>query len=95
MKDKRKTESKTKREKERKKERRNGIAPLPPNAAPEPQALSPLHPATSTGRKLPDLSGRQEVHHRLVALFYGKELRDLHVPASARSPARRLSHRLP
>jgi len=53
------------------------------SAAPEPQALSPLHTATSFGRKLPDLSGRQEVHHRLVALFYGKKLRDLHMPASA------------
>jgi len=85
MKDKRKTE--------RKKERR--CNPVTANAAPEPQALSPLPTATSFGRKLPDLSGRQEVHHRLVALFYGKKLRDLHVSASARFPARRLSHRLP
>jgi len=92
MKDKRKTESKTERKKERKKEWYN---PAASNATPEPQALSPLHPATSIGRELPNLSGRQEVHHRLVALFYGKELRDVHVPASARSPARRLSHRLP
>jgi len=97
MKDKRKTESKTERKKERKKEERKKewYNPAASEAAPEPQALSPLHPATSIGRKLPDLSGRQEIHHRLVALFYGKELRDLHVPASARLPARRLSHRLP
>ena len=92
MKGKRKTESKTERKKERKKEWYN---PAASNAAPEPQALSPLHPATSIRRELPDLSGRQVVHHRLAALFYGKELRDLHVPASARSPTRRLSHRLP
>jgi len=92
MKDKRKTESKTERKKERKKE---WYHPAASNAAPEPQALSPLHPATSIGQELPDLSGHQEVHHRLVALFYEKELRDLHVPASACSPARRLSHRLP
>ena len=88
MKDKRKTE----RKKERKKERYN---PVTANAAPEPQALSPLNTATSFGWKLPNLSGRQEVHHRLVALFYGKKLRDMHVSASARFPARRLSHRLP
>jgi hypothetical protein len=28
----------------------------------------------------------------LVALFYGKQLRDLHVSSSARFPVRRLSH---
>jgi len=80
------------RQKERRKERYNPVAA---NAAPEPQALSPLPTAASFGRKLPDLSGRQEVHHRLVALFYGKKLRDLHVSASALFPARRISHRLP
>jgi hypothetical protein len=85
MKDKRTTECKTERKKERKKEWSNSAAS---NAAPKPQALSPLHPTTSIGWELPDLSGRQDVHHRLVALFYGKELRDLHVPASARSLAR-------
>jgi hypothetical protein len=31
----------------------------------------------------------------LIALFHGKQLRDLHVSASARFPARHLSHRLP
>jgi len=67
MKDKGKSESKTERMKERKKEWYN---PAASNAAPEPQALSPLHPATSIGWELPDLSGRQEVHHRLVALWY-------------------------
>jgi len=92
MKHKQKTESKTEREKERKKEWYN---PAASNAAPEPQALSPLHPATSIGRELPDLRGRQEVHHHLAALFYGKELRALNVPVSARSAAHRLSHRLP
>jgi hypothetical protein len=55
----------------------------------------PLPTATSLGRNLPDFSGRQEVHHRLVALFYGKQLRYLHMSASARFPARRLCHRLP
>jgi hypothetical protein len=87
MKDERKT--KWTRKKERKKELYNPIAA---SAAPEPQALSPRHTATSFGRKLPDLSGHQEVHHRLVALRYGKKLRHLHVPASARFPACCLSH---
>jgi hypothetical protein len=36
-----------------------------------------------------------EVHHRLIAFFRGEELRDLHMPASARFPSRGLSDRLP
>jgi len=68
MKDKRQT--KRKRKKETKKEWYN---PVPANAASEPQALSPFHTAPSSfGRELPDLSGRQEVHHRFVAHSYGK-----------------------
>jgi len=64
-----------KRKTERKKEKKNEwYSPAAANAAPEPQALSLLHTATLFGRELPDLSGRQEVHHRLVALFYGKKL---------------------
>ena len=59
------------------------------------QPLRLLHTAPSSGWELPDFSSRQEVHHRLVALFHGKQLRDLHVSASARFPARRFSHRLP
>jgi hypothetical protein len=31
----------------------------------------------------------------LIALFHRKQLRDLHVSASARFPARHLSHRFP
>jgi len=85
-----KDDGETERKKETKKERER-YNPVPANAAPEPQALSPLHTAPSSfGRELPKLSGRQEVHHRLVAFFYGKKLRDLHVSASARFPARRL-----
>jgi hypothetical protein len=49
----------------------------------------------SLGRELPDVSSRQEVHHRLVALLHGKQLRDLHMPASARFPACRLPHSFP
>jgi len=49
----------------------------------------------SFGPELPEVSGRQEVYHRLVALFHGKQLRDLDVSASARILACRLSHHLP
>jgi len=70
--------------------------PIPANAAPEPQALSPLRTAPSSFRwELPELTGSQEVHHRLVALSHGKKHKDLHVPASARFAARRLSHCFP
>jgi len=48
-----------------------------------------LHPLE---RKLSDLRGRQEVHHRLIAIFHGEQLRDLHVSASARSPSRCFPH---
>ena len=44
--------------------------------SPEP---APYRHFVSLGRELPDFSGRQEVHHRLVALFYGKQLRDLRI----------------
>jgi len=80
---------------ERNKERKNSIIPLPPAPPPSPQALSPLHTAPSFGQKFPDLSGRQKVHHHLVAHLYGKKLRDLHLPASARFSACCLSHCLP
>jgi hypothetical protein len=49
----------------------------------------------SLGRELPNISSRQEVHHRFIALLHGKQLRDLHVSASARFPARCLPHRFP
>ena len=61
--------------------------PVAASAAAEPHPLSPLHPAASFGRRVPDLSGRQEVHHRLFGLFYCYKLGNLHVPASARFPA--------
>ena len=53
---------------------------------PQPPLLLPalLH---SLGRELPDGSSCQEVHHRLVAFLRGKQLRNLHVAASARFPA--------
>jgi hypothetical protein len=47
------------------------------------------------GRELPDISGRQEVHHRFITLFHGEQLRDLHVSASARSPSRCFPHLFP
>ena len=79
-----------KEKKDRKKERSN---PVTAPAAPEPWARS--IPLLQFGRELPDVSGRQEVHHRLVALFYGKQIRDLHMSASAHFPTHRLPHRLP
>jgi len=54
--------------------------------------LSPL--LRWPGRELPDVSGCQEVHHRLVAYFLGKQLRHLQMSASARCPACGLSHSL-
>jgi hypothetical protein len=51
-----------------------------------------LHPLA---RELPDVGSRQEVHHRFGAFLHGEQLRDLHVSASARLPARCLPHRFP
>jgi hypothetical protein len=88
------TNEKVKREKDKRKERKKVRSnPDTGPAAPEPCARS--LPLLHFGRELPNFSGRQEVHHRLVALFYGKQLRDLHVSGSSRFPARRLPHRLP
>ena len=47
------------------------------------------------GRELPDIGSYQEVHHRLIALLHGEQLRDLHVSASARSPSRCFPHLFP
>jgi len=47
------------------------------------------------GRELPDIGSYQEVHHRLIALLHGEQLRDLHVSASARSPSRCFPHFFP
>jgi len=47
------------------------------------------------GRELPDIGGSQEVHHCLIALLHGEQLRDLHVSASARSPSRCFPHLFP
>jgi hypothetical protein len=67
-----------------------------PRTLPAPESTSAPAPYLhSFGWELPDFSSRQEVHHRLIAFFHGKQLRDLHVSASARFPARRLSHRFP
>ena len=68
--------------------------PLPPLPAPV-SASAPAPYLQSFGRELPDFSSRQEVHHRLITLFHGKQLWDLHVSASACIPARHLSHRFP
>jgi len=51
-----------------------------------------LHPF---GRELPDIRGRQEVHHRFIALLHGEKLRDLHVSTSARSLSRCFPHLCP
>jgi len=52
-------------------------------------------PPPPAPEELSDVSSRQEIHHRLIALFHGKQLRDLHVSVSARFPARHLPHRFP
>jgi hypothetical protein len=61
--------------------------------------LRPLPAGSSSsvhfGWELPDISGRQEVHHRFIALLHGEQLRDLHVSASARSPSRCFPHLFP
>jgi len=86
----------TERQRERKRERKKGgYNPVNANAAPEPQALSPLPASNPFGQNVPDLGGCQDVHHRLVALIYGKMLWDLHLSAYARVPSRGLSHCLP
>jgi hypothetical protein len=90
-----KTAEKKRREGEKRKER---PPPPAPESAPAPSPGSASAPAPYRhpfGRELPDVSSRQEIHHCLVALFHGKQLRDLHVSASARFPARHLSHRFP
>jgi len=68
------------------------ISPLLPPPTPE-SASAPASYRHSFGRELPDFSSHQEVHHRFIAQFHGKQLRDLHVSASARFPACHLSHR--
>jgi len=47
------------------------------------------------GREVPDLGRYQEVHHCLIALLHGEQLRDLHASASARSPSRCCPHPFP
>jgi len=66
----------------------------PPPPAPE-SASAPAPYRHSFGPELPDVSSHQEIHHRLIAHFHGKQLRDLHVSASARFPARHLPHLFP
>jgi DNA-binding transcriptional LysR family regulator len=46
-------------------------------------------------RELPDIGSDQEVHHRLIALLHGEQLRDLQVSASARSPSSCFPHLFP
>jgi hypothetical protein len=62
-----------------------------PNRNERPPALTPPF----AWAELYDVSGRQEVHYRLIALFHGEQLRDLHVSASARSPPRCFPHLFP
>jgi len=47
------------------------------------------------GRELPDIGSYQEVHHRLITLLHGEQLRDLHMSASAHSPSRCFPHLFP
>jgi hypothetical protein len=47
------------------------------------------------GRELPHISSRQDVQHRLVRHPHGKQLRNLHVSASACSPLSHFSHLFP
>jgi len=49
----------------------------------------------SLGWELSDISGRQEVHHRFIALLHGEQLRDLNLSASARFPSCCFPHRFP
>jgi hypothetical protein len=44
-------------------------------------------------REPPDVSGGQEVLHRLVTFLHGKQLRNLHMSASACCPSGSLPHR--
>jgi len=51
---------------------------------PAPESASvPTLSLNSFGREHPDLRSRQEVHHRLITLFYGKLPRDQHALAIA------------
>jgi hypothetical protein len=72
---------------------------IPPPVARRLLFLRPLPAGSSSsvhlGWELPDISSRQEVHHRFIALLHGEQLRDLHVSASARSPSCCLPHLLP
>ena len=47
------------------------------------------------GQEVPNFSCSQVVHHRLVALLYGKHPRDSHMLSSSCLPAYRLSDSLP
>jgi hypothetical protein len=47
------------------------------------------------GQQLPDIRGRQEVHHHCITLFHGEQLRDLHMSASARAPSQCFPHLFP
>jgi len=84
--------------------KRDEIKESPPALIPPPVArrllsLRPLpagsYPSVHFGRELPDISSRQEVHHRFIALLHGEQLRDLHVSASACSPPSRFCHLFP
>jgi len=84
--------------KRKEKRRYRYVAPAAaPRMHPAPESSSAPAPCRlhSFGRELPDFSSHQEVHHRFIAFFHGKQLRDLHVSASALFPACHLSHRFP
>jgi len=44
------------------------------------------------GPELPDIGSYQDVHHRLIALLHGEQLRDLPVSVSAHCPSRCFPH---
>jgi hypothetical protein len=53
------------------------------------------YPSVLFGRGVPDISSRQEVHHLVIALLHGEQLRDLHASASACTPPSRFSNLFP
>jgi len=72
----------------------------PPSPSSSPSSLYLRTPAVAqSSAKLSGGAGEKRIfpphHHRLIALFHGKQLRDLHVSASARFPAHHLTHCLP
>jgi hypothetical protein len=86
--------AKRRNDKNRREKKRKDTSPLPLLPAPE-SASVPAPSLHSFGRGLSNFSSRQDVHHRLITLFHGKQLIVLHMSASAYFPAFSFSHRFP